>query len=515
MILVHPPVVKPCEPPPGLARLGGTLKRHGIPCRLLDANIEGILYLLHQPIQSPDTWTSRALRRLPRHLHDLRSPAAYGNPDSYRQAVLHLNRILTRTGCDKGVRLSFTNYVDGALSPLQSADLLHAAERCEENPFHPYFAPRLGGIIEEGAHQAIGFSLNFLSQAICTFAMAGFVKRRYPTLKIILGGGLVTSWMRRPGWSNPFAGLIDDMVAGPGERWLVSLLGHAYEPGEESPDYDPFIDAGYLAPGLILPYSASTGCYWHRCRFCPEEAEGNLYAAAGPARALEGAARLAGRTKPSLVHFVDNALSPAFLREVVRSGFSQPWYGFVRATPLLADPDFARGLNRSGCAMLKLGIESGVQEVLDELRKGIDLETVSGVLRTLSEAGIGTYVYLLFGTPPEDLSRARQTLLFTARHSQWIDFLNVAIFNMPICGGQAGEFGTSPFYKGDLSLYTAFNHPLGWSRAQVRLFLEKEFNRHPAIAPILLRDPPLFTSSHAAFFLAAAGGRGGTRGNMG
>lgn len=513
MILVHPPVAKPSEPPPGLAKLAGSLKRHGISCRIVDANIEGILYLLNQPIESPDTWTSRALRHLPRHLDELRRPAGYEHPDRYRQAVLHLNRILTKSACNKGVRLSFANYTDQALSPLRSEDLLRAAEQSDRNLFYPHFAPRLERIIEEGVHNAIGFSLNYLSQAICTFAMAGFIKRRYPSLKIILGGGLVTSWIKRPGWSNPFAGLIDELVAGPGEKRLVSLLGQPYKAGADMPDYETFLNSSYFAPGFIMPFSASTGCYWHRCRFCPEEAERNGYKPIPSARAVEAAAMLAVRTGASLVHFVDNALSPGFLREIVGCGFNYPWYGFVRATSLLEDPDFVHALRKSGCLMLKLGVESGSQEVLERLQKGTNLETVSRVLKRLNAAGIGTYAYLLFGTPPEDLDKARQTLFFTARHSEYIDFLNVAIFNMPICGSQAEDYGTSLFYEGDLSLYTGFVHPLGWDRTLVRTFLEREFNRHPAIAPILRRQPPLFTSNHAPFFVSGQQTRGKTQAN--
>jgi hypothetical protein len=31
--------------------------------------------------------------------------------------------------------------------------------------------------------------------------------------------------------------------------------------------------------------------------------------------------------------------------------------------------------------------------------------------------------------------------------------------------------------------------------------MDKEFRKHPAIAPILRREPPLFTSNHAPFFV--------------
>jgi radical SAM superfamily enzyme YgiQ (UPF0313 family) len=151
--------------------------------------------------------------------------------------------------------------------------------------------------------------------------------------------------------------------------------------------------------------------------------------------------------------------------------------------------------------MLKLGLESGDQTVLDDLQKGIDLEEASSALKNLKNAGIATYVYLLFGTPPEGLTEARRTLRFVAKHHDRIGFLNLAIFNMPIYGPEAQQIELKAFSEGDLSLYTGFDHPKGWSRSLIRQFLDKEFRRHPAIAPILRRDPPVFTSNHAPFFV--------------
>jgi radical SAM superfamily enzyme YgiQ (UPF0313 family) len=151
--------------------------------------------------------------------------------------------------------------------------------------------------------------------------------------------------------------------------------------------------------------------------------------------------------------------------------------------------------------MLKLGLESGDQRVLDAEQKGIDLDLASRTLQNLKKAGIAAYVYLLFGTPSETMAEARSTLDFTVRHCNAIDYLNLAIFNLPICGHPAGEFETQTLYEGDLPLYTGFRHPKGWNRGLVRQFLDKEFKRHPAVRKILLRDPPLFTSNHAPFFI--------------
>ena len=83
-----------------------------------------------------------------------------------------------------------------------------------------------------------------------------------------------------------------------------------------------------------------------------------------------------------------------------------------------------------------------------------------------------------------------------------MSFLNIALFNMPLFGEEAEQFGGDPFYAGDLSLYTDFAHPRGWQRGEVRRFLSREFNRQPAIAAILRRDPPVFTSNHAPLFVA-------------
>jgi radical SAM superfamily enzyme YgiQ (UPF0313 family) len=193
-------------------------------------------------------------------------------------------------------------------------------------------------------------------------------------------------------------------------------------------------------------------------------------------------------------------MSPALLAAIAASGLDAPWYGFARFTPQLTDPDFCRELRRSGCAMLQLGLESADQAVLDSLDKGIDLGDASRALKNLHAAGIGTYVYLLFGTPAEDEESARTTLDFVAAHAAYIDFLNLSIFNLPRYGDEAGSLETYDFFEGDLSLYQGFTHPRGWDRSRVRRFLDREFRRHPAVAGIVRNDPPFFTSNHAPFF---------------
>jgi hypothetical protein len=507
MLLIYPPVAKPCEPPAGIARLSGALRLHGIRHRLLDANLEGLLHLLHNagpPASATDTWTKRAVKNIGKNLSALRDRSIYRNFDRYKRAVLDINRALEMSSAGQA-SVSLSNYQHPALSPLKSGDLLWAAGHPAEDPFYGYFSGRLRGLLEEDQTAVAGLSLNYLSQALSTFAMIGFLKRECPNIMIILGGGLVTSWMKRPGWRNPFEGLADHLVAGPGEAALIALLGKGSSDEKHfRPSYDSLPRGEYLAPGLILPYSGSSGCYWNRCSFCPEKAEGNGYASVPPEKAAVDLKVLAAENKPALIHLLDNAVSVSLMKTIMAKPPGTPWYGFARIDRHLADYHFCVALKQSGCVMLKLGLESGDQHVLDRLDKGVDLDTASRALRMLKKAGIATYVYLLFGTPAETETAARRTLSFTIRHQSEIDFLNLAIFNMPFSTAEASGLQTSEFYEGDLSLYTDFVHPAGWNRKEVRLFIENEFKRHPAVSSILRNDPPLFTSNHAPFFVSGA-----------
>jgi hypothetical protein len=414
---------------------------------------------------------------------------------------MDINRVVQTARPQFDGTLTLVNYTDHRFSPVQSADLILAAENPEQNPFFEYFSSRLDGLLQERQPSLIGFSLNYLSQALCAFAMAGYIRKKAPGLKIILGGGLVTSWLSAPGWRNPFSGLIDELISGPGEYFLLSTRG--VKPIEERnyrPDYKVFSDLHYLSPGFILPYSASSGCYWNRCAFCPEFAEGNRYRPIPHHKVIGDLEALIPETNPVLVHLLDNALSPALLRQLCRHPIPAPWYGFTRFLEELTDLDFCLALKDSGCRMLKLGLESGDQTVLDSMGKGINLDKASVALQNLKKAGVATYVYVLFGTPAEDHFRARQTLDFIALHHRTIGFLNLAIFNLPVYSPDSRNMETEDFYEGDLSLYRQFRHPLGWQRKKVRQFLDQELKRHPAIAPILRRNPPFFTSNHAPFF---------------
>ncbi len=94
-----------------------------------------------------------------------------------------------------------------------------------------------------------------------------------------------------------------------------------------------------------------------------------------------------------------------------------------------------------------------------------------------------------------------ETLDFTIRNAYAITYLNLAVFNLPRNSAETDSLQLKDFSAGDLGLYSDFHHPRQWDRRAVRTFLATEFKTEPAIRKILQRDPPFFSSNHAALLL--------------
>ncbi|WP_041278125.1 B12-binding domain-containing radical SAM protein [Desulfotalea psychrophila] len=500
MLLLQPPFVKSCEPSAALAQLTAYLRGNGERCFPYDLSIECLHHLLETTPVANDTWSKRAFRNRKENITLLKSGKGYTNYSRYERAVSDINRIIEIAGKRHGIQLNLENYQDSRLSPLKSEDLLYAMEHYRENIFFPYLGKRIASLIDKHNPTRIGLSLNFLSQALPTFAIIGFLKSSFPELKIIVGGGLITSWHKSPQWTNPFKGVVDQFVVGAGEAPLLEIVSGKTDGEEQTPEHKDLLGNNYLAPGYILPFTASIGCYWRKCSFCPETSENSPYICLSNNQVQRDLGSLIEKTRPRLIHFLDSAISPRLMTDLIRQPPGVPWYGFARICEQLTDPDFTRALKKSGCAMLKLGLESGSSYVLEQMNKGISLSLASRVLRSLEQAGIATYVYLLFGTASEDIGEARKTLRFASEHASAITYTNLSIFNLPICSQETETLETINRHEGDLTLYTDFIHPKGWGRKEIRKFLNNEFKRHPLIMPILRENPPFFSSNHAPFF---------------
>lgn len=533
ILLIQPPALKPSEPPLALAVLLAHLKGQGLSSVAIDANLDATLYLLdgerlaERAGAAIDTSLQRALKHRAAALKLLRSPAAALNFARYSTAVRYLNRLLAVwNSVDGAERLTLGDYQHLGLSPFAPQDLARLAAGEVQTLFADYFSNRLLPQIIAARPRMVAISINYLHQALPAFELAGLLRRALPGVLLVAGGGLVTSWqdplhrldLRLP----PF----DRLIFGPGETALTALAT-----GTAADDYT-LVDATrigfvpdfsfaklseYFSPSPVLPLSASRGCYWQRCLFCPEAAAPvHPYTAARPAELPDLMRRLAVDYGVSHIQLTDNAVPVNMLRVLAERAeelHGLSWFGFVRFEAVLEDAGFVAQLAQSGCRMLQLGLESGSQSVLDRLGKGVQLEAAAKILQNLAAAGIASFVYIMLGTPGETEADAEQTLTFLETHAAHIGFLNISIMNLPRASGLLdnpeyyGIASAAPIEASHpLGLYQQFSTAGAWNRATARRFLERRLLGSTAIRSIVNRTPPLFTSNHAVFF-AAAGAR--------
>ncbi|MBN2738996.1 MAG: hypothetical protein JXR70_18600 [Spirochaetales bacterium] len=498
--LINPPLTKATEPHSGLAKLCGSLKANGYIAKVLDFNLEAQLDLISRNMDVKEKKVSQALSRVRKNLGTLRSLEIYNHPQKYERLVKEINRVLSLTKED--VFLSLQNIEYPGLASHRSEDLKRVYENPKLDFFYDFYSRILPPLIERDKPLAMGISMVYLNQALSVFGLLGFLNQYYPGIKIIVGGSLVECWEPLPGFDKLKAHCTQvSWVSGAGEEPLLRILDYRDKNIlQGSPDYSDVRELPYFAPGFILPYSLSVGCFYKKCRFCPECLNPQSYWTQSFANARIELEQLVEKNKPALIHFIDNALSLAHLRGLAEYDLCVPWYGYSRFLPQLTDLDFVKALAKNRCAMLQLGLESGSQSVLDRLGKGIKLEQAATILENLKKAGILSFVYLLFGTPFDGEKEAEETLKLVKELAPYIDFLNLSIFYLPHEFVHDFQVEHNQFSEGDLSLYTDFKHPENWGRRAVRDFLTKRFKKEPEIKSILSRRPPYFTSNHGAFF---------------
>lgn len=89
-------------------------------------------------------------------------------------------------------------------------------------------------------------------------------------------------------------------------------------------------------------------------------------------------------------------------------------YGRVRE---LADPAFVESLVDGGCRYIFLGVESGAQVILDNMRKLTTVEQNESAIRTCNEVGLYTSSGILVGFPGETEATVAETIEFLHRYA--------------------------------------------------------------------------------------------------
>jgi len=98
----------------------------------------------------------------------------------------------------------------------------------------------------------------------------------------------------------------------------------------------------------------------------------------------------------------------ALCREMIRRNLSVEWNAYSRVDTL--NRDILELMREAGCTFLVFGIESGNQEILDTIRKGITVEKVRSGIQLTSTVGISSFASFVLGLPGETAETAHQSL---------------------------------------------------------------------------------------------------------
>ena len=188
------------------------------------------------------------------------------------------------------------------------------------------------------------------------------------------------------------------------------------------PAYDLIKTEKYTLPfsgDKFLLVSAGRGCP-HRCGFCTEHvyygSRLRLRTPAGPAdEVLHWRDALGVRSfffwSPGFT--LDRANCAGLAEELLRRNAGVEWMCNSRVDDV--DGELLALFRRAGCRTIGFGIESGDDEVLRGMRKGIDTAESAAAVRAAKEAGLEVVANVVVGHPGDSEASIRRTIHFVKR----------------------------------------------------------------------------------------------------
>lgn len=289
----------------------------------------------------------------------------------------------------------------------------------------------------------VGFTVPFRQQLFPALAMADAVRREAPGAEIVLGGHVLTQQLSDPQRIAGLFDLVDHVVVHDGEEALAGLcrlLEQGSDPAAAAnllwrdgqgmvrqspnlpvlspadlplPDFDGLELDGYLSGEVIFPLETSRGCYWNRCTYCSyRRGEDFAWRPFPLDRVAENLAGLKQRNGAAAAMVVDEAVPPPRARRLAAmihdQGLDLAWY-FMGRLEAGFTADLCRQLADSGLYGIFFGLESGCEDVLERMGKGIDLAVAREVLDNVTGAGLAAHLSLIGGFPGETEEQAAQT----------------------------------------------------------------------------------------------------------
>jgi len=181
----------------------------------------------------------------------------------------------------------------------------------------------------------------------------------------------------------------------------------------------------------ILYLATSRGCvYW--CEFCTTvRMHGRKYRMRSPKNVVDELEFLYKTYGVKKFTFCDDAFTvdqprtEALCNEILQRGLKIEWNCGTRVDMLTQD--LLAKMKVAGCVSVWFGVESGTQQVLDAMKKGISPELTMKVLGWVRKAGLMPVPNVILGFPGETKESAWKTIKFVEKVApDAVGFYNVA-----------------------------------------------------------------------------------------
>lgn len=348
----------------------------------------------------------------------------------------------------------FSRYAETlGLSAHSFAPLAEALQQ-RENLLEAELLKLLRAHIERCRPDVAGITLPFPGNLFAGLKCGQYIKRHFPQIRIVAGGGFVNTELRA--LSDPaLFDYLDFLTLDDGERPFLNILqflegkksqaqltrtfirkgnrvhyiaddGEPDVPHGEAcaPDYADLRLDRYLSliemanpmhrlwsDGCWNKLTLAHGCYWHKCAFCDTSLPYiKRFESAPAADLVDRIEQVIAQTGRRGFHFVDEAAPPKVLadlaEELLRRKLGISWWTNIRFEKAFT-ADLCRRLAASGCIAVTGGLETASDRLLQLMNKGVTIRQAAQACDHFSRAGIMVHAYLMYGFPTQT---ARETV---------------------------------------------------------------------------------------------------------
>jgi len=166
-------------------------------------------------------------------------------------------------------------------------------------------------------------------------------------------------------------------------------------------------------------------------------------------------------------------------KEMIKRKLNLSWLCNARVGSV--DKPMMKLMKKAGCHMIKFGVESGVQRILDNVKKGISADMTVKTFKWAHEVGMDTHAHMMLGMPGD----TKKTIMQSIRFAKMIDPTTVSF---GICSPYAGTplfnevLEQNPQIKDGSSLDFTRLHEKSYFNKYFTNLTEKELDKSVKIA---------------------------------